>query len=63
MATGAVGGAYQKYGEQYRDHLAKFGVTLELKQTNGAAENFALLRDGRATSPSCRAVSAARWRT
>jgi TRAP transporter TAXI family solute receptor len=47
MATGATGGAYQKYGEQYRDHLAKFGVTLELKQTNGAAENFALLRDGR----------------
>jgi TRAP-type uncharacterized transport system substrate-binding protein len=47
MATGAVGGAYQKYGEQYRSRLAKYGVALELMQTNGAAENFALLRDGR----------------
>jgi TRAP transporter TAXI family solute receptor len=47
MATGAVGGAYQTYGEQYRDRLGKYGVTLELRQTNGAAENFALLRDGR----------------
>ena len=47
MATGAPGGAYHQYAEQYRDHLAKFGVTLELRQTQGAAENFALLRDGR----------------
>jgi len=47
MATGALGGAYQKYGERYREHLAKYGVTLELKETRGAAENFALLRDGR----------------
>ena len=47
MATGAPGGAYQKYGEQYKEYLAQYGVTLELRQTRGAAENFALLRDGR----------------
>ena len=47
MATGAPGGAYHRYGEQYREHLAKFGVTVELRPTRGATENFALLRDGR----------------
>ena len=47
MATGAPGGAYEKYGERYRERLAKYGVTLELVPTRGAAENFALLRDGR----------------
>jgi len=47
MATGAAGGAYQKYGEQYKEYLKQFGVNLELRQTQGAAENFALLRDSR----------------
>ena len=47
MATGAPGGAYEKYGERYRESLAKYGVTLELMATHGATENFALLRDGR----------------
>jgi len=47
MATGAAGGAYERYGEKYRENLARYGVTLELKPTRGAAENFALLRDGR----------------
>ena len=47
MATGAPGGAYEKYGERYRERLAKYGVTLELVPTRGSAENFALLRDGR----------------
>jgi len=47
MATGVSGGAYHKYGEQYKEHLKQFGVDLELRQTQGAAENFALLRDGR----------------
>ena len=47
MATGAAGGAYQRYGEQYRRHLAKYGVTLELRPSSGAVENFALLRDGK----------------
>jgi TRAP transporter TAXI family solute receptor len=47
MATGAPGGVYEKYGDRYRERLAKYGVTLELVPTRGAAENFALLRDGR----------------
>ena len=47
MATGAPGGAYEKYGEKYRENLAKYGVTLTLMATRGATENFALLRDGR----------------
>jgi len=47
MATGVPGGTYQRYGEQYRRYLAKYGVTLELRPTGGAAENFALLRDGK----------------
>ena len=48
MATGAPGGAYHQYALQYREYLATFGVTLKLEPTHGAAENFALLRDGRA---------------
>src|SRR4030095_13986195 len=47
MATGARGGAYEEHGERDRERLAKYGVTLELVPTRGAAENFALLRDGR----------------
>jgi len=47
MATGAPGGAYQRYGEQYRRHLAKYGVTLELRPSGGSVQNFAWLRDGK----------------
>src|SRR5262245_12647252 len=43
MGTGPPGGAYEQYAEKYRENLAKYGVTLELKPTRGAAENFALL--------------------
>lgn len=46
MATGAPGGAYQRYGLEYQRYLAKYRVTLELVPTRGAVENFALLRDG-----------------
>lgn len=48
MATGAPGGAYQRYAEQYRRYLAKYGVTLELRPSGGAAENLAWLREGKA---------------
>jgi TRAP-type uncharacterized transport system substrate-binding protein len=48
MATGAPAGTYQRYGEQYRRYLAKHGVILELRPSSGAAENFALLREGKA---------------
>ena len=47
MATGAPGGAYQRYGEQYRRHLAKYGVTLELRPSSGSGQNFGWLRDAK----------------
>jgi TRAP transporter TAXI family solute receptor len=48
MATGMSGGAYHELGLKYRDILAKSGITMELKQTSGTAENLQLLRDGKA---------------
>jgi TRAP transporter TAXI family solute receptor len=47
MATGAAGGTYQRYGEQYRRYLEPFGVTLELRPSSGSVQNFAWLRDGK----------------
>jgi TRAP transporter TAXI family solute receptor len=47
MATGAAGGAYQRYGERYRRQLAKYGVTLELRPSPGSVQNFEWLRDGK----------------
>jgi TRAP transporter TAXI family solute receptor len=45
MATGAEGGAAHRAGERYRDVLAKRGITVELKTTNGSLENRAKLLD------------------
>lgn len=45
MATGAPGGAYAVFGEEYRAILARDGVRLELRPSAGAAENLDLLRD------------------
>jgi TRAP-type uncharacterized transport system substrate-binding protein len=45
MATGAEGGAAHRAGERYRDVLAKRGITVELKITNGSLENRAKLLD------------------
>jgi TRAP transporter TAXI family solute receptor len=47
MATGPAGGADQELGARYRDILARAGVELRLRQTAGAVENLALLRDPR----------------
>jgi TRAP transporter TAXI family solute receptor len=47
MATGAPGGTYQRYGEQYRRYLEPYGVTLELRPSSGSVQNFAWLRDGK----------------
>jgi len=46
MATGAPGGAYQAYGERYRQILAEQGIDLVLRNTAGSAENLALLDRG-----------------
>jgi TRAP-type uncharacterized transport system substrate-binding protein len=47
MATGAQGGAYAAVGERYREVLARNGVHLELRPSNGSVDNVALLRDAR----------------
>ena len=45
LATGAAQGAYAEFGKRYADQLKPYGITVELRQTQGAAENLALLRD------------------
>ena len=45
LATGVEQGAYSEFGNRYAAWLARYGVKVELRQTQGAAENLALLRD------------------
>jgi len=45
MATGPVDGAYYRFGLQYRDILARYGIELELVNTAGSVENLGLLTD------------------
>jgi TRAP-type uncharacterized transport system substrate-binding protein len=45
IATGAKGQTYEALGKQYRDILARSHVDLELRLTNGAADNIKLLDD------------------
>src|SRR4051812_906875 len=45
MATGADGGAYQQFGERYRQLLAHHGVKLNLVPTQGSVENVRKLND------------------
>ena len=45
LATGVDQGAYAEFGKRYAAALAKFGVTVELRKTQGSAENLALLRN------------------
>ena len=44
MGTGAPDGAYHAYAQRYKSHLAKYGITLELKPSAGAMENIDLLK-------------------
>jgi TRAP-type uncharacterized transport system substrate-binding protein len=44
MATGAPLGAYHAFGLQYAERLKRHGITVELRNTEGAAENLALIR-------------------
>ena len=46
LATGADGGAYQRYGEQFAAYLAMEGIQVELRATAGSVENLALLNGG-----------------
>ena len=45
LATGVEQGAYSEFGKRYAAALAKHGIRVELRATQGAAENLALLRD------------------
>ena len=44
IATGRPDGAYYAFAEQYRDILARDGVTLEIRATAGSIENRKLLQ-------------------
>jgi ABC-type nitrate/sulfonate/bicarbonate transport system substrate-binding protein len=45
LATGAAQGAYAEFGKRYAALLAQHGIQVELRETQGAAENLQLLRD------------------
>ena len=40
LATGSDGGAYQRYGEQYAEYLAREGIEVTLRETAGSLENL-----------------------
>ena len=45
LATGTEQGAYAAFGRQYADLLRVHGIKVDLRATQGSAENLALLRD------------------
>jgi TRAP-type uncharacterized transport system substrate-binding protein len=45
LATGVEQGAYAEFGQRYAERLKQHGISVELRNTQGAAENLALLRD------------------
>jgi hypothetical protein len=44
LATGIDQGAYAEFGKRYAQQLRQYGITVELRSTQGAAENLQLLR-------------------
>jgi TRAP-type uncharacterized transport system substrate-binding protein len=45
LATGVAQGAYAEFGARYAAFLRQHGITVELRATQGAAENLELLRN------------------
>ena len=45
LATGGAQGAYAEFGRRYADALRAHGIEVVLRETGGAADNLALLRD------------------
>ena len=45
IATGAKGGTYEYFAQQYREKLARAHVTLNIRITDGTSENIRLLED------------------
>lgn len=46
IASGGVDGAYYAFAKRYAEYLAREGITLEVRATNGSVENLALLGSG-----------------
>jgi len=46
LATGPEQGAYAEFGKRYAERLARYGVAVELRTTQGSADNLRLLKDG-----------------
>jgi TRAP transporter TAXI family solute receptor len=46
LATGVEQGAYHEFGKRYAQMLSGHGIRVELRLTQGSAENLALLRAG-----------------
>ena len=47
LATGPAQGAYTEFGRAYARALARHGIEVQLRATQGSAENLRLLRDAR----------------
>jgi TRAP-type uncharacterized transport system substrate-binding protein len=47
ISTGPADGAYHAFAQQYRAHLARYGVDLVLKPSSGSVENLERLRTRR----------------
>jgi len=45
LASGAASGIYNQYALRYKEILAREGVTVDVRMTQGAADNLALLLD------------------
>src|SRR6185295_4846959 len=45
LATGVDQGAYAEFGRRYQRALKEHGIAVELRATQGAAENLRLLQD------------------
>lgn len=45
LATGVAQGAYAEFGQRYAQLLQRHGIEVVLRQTQGSAENLALLRN------------------
>ncbi|MFT3721344.1 TAXI family TRAP transporter solute-binding subunit [Pseudorhodoferax sp.] len=46
LATGPAGSAYAAFGQRYAQALARDGITVVLRATEGSQDNLALLRNG-----------------
>jgi TRAP transporter TAXI family solute receptor len=47
MSTGSAASSYTKYAEQYAKHLARSGVTLEIRTSAGSIENLERMLDAK----------------